>query len=198
MAEKPNRERKKEFRKIKSLDFLFEVNEDGTVLRNVKSKRKIKIQLDMHHSSYGYYVAFVNIKGKKKRVMLHQVVAECWLGDKPKDYEIDHIDRSAHNNHYSNLRYVTRSEQMKNRVLSQRIIDQATKNCLEHCLKYIAKPVVLTKKNQEQKFRSMTKAAEYIAKEYGVNSECVRSKFKQRRKKIYDYDITYPCAEAKK
>lgn len=198
MVEKPNRERKKEFRKIKSLDFLFEVNEDGTVLRNVKSKRKIKIQLDMHHSSYGYYAAFVNIKGKRKRVMLHKVVAECWLGDKPEGYEIDHIDRSAHNNHYSNLRYVTHSEQMKNRVLSQRIIDQATKNCLEHCLKYIAKPVVLTKNNQEQKFRSMTKAAEHIAKEYEVNSECVRSKFKQRRKKIYDYDITYPCAETKK
>ncbi len=198
MAEKPNREQKKEFRKIKSLDFLYEINEDGTVLRNVKSKRKRKLYLEHHHTKTGYYMTTVAIKGKTRRVMVHSAVAECWLGDRPEGYEIDHIDRDSLNNHYSNLRYVTHSEQMKNRVLSQRIIDQATKNCLEHCLKYIAKPVVLTKNDQKQKFRSMTKAAEYIAKKYGVNSECVRSKFKQRRKKIYDYDITYPCAETKK
>ena len=29
-----------EFRKIKSLNFLYEVNENGTILRNVKSKNR--------------------------------------------------------------------------------------------------------------------------------------------------------------
>ena len=32
-----------EFRKIKSLNFLYEVNSNGTILRNVKSKRHTKI-----------------------------------------------------------------------------------------------------------------------------------------------------------
>ena len=41
------------------------------------------------------------------------MVAECWLGEKPEGYEIDHIDRNSQNNDYRNLRYVTRSEQMK-------------------------------------------------------------------------------------
>ena len=44
------------------------------------------------------------------------MVAECWLGEKPEGYEIDHIDRNSQNNDYRNLRYVTRSEQMKNRT----------------------------------------------------------------------------------
>ena len=42
-----------EFRKIKSLNFLYEVNENGTIFRNVKSKKQLKIKLDMHHSKTG-------------------------------------------------------------------------------------------------------------------------------------------------
>lgn len=194
MTKKSNRELNKEFRKIKSLDFLYEVNEDGTVVRNVKSKKRLKIKLDCHHSKNGYYRVWVRGKG----ITIHKLVAECWLGDKPTGCEIDHINRNAHDNHYTNLRYVTHSEQMKNRVLSRKIIDQATKNCLEHCLKYIAKPVVVSKNGEQQEFRSMMKAAEYIAKEKGLKPEHVRSKFKQRRKKIYDYDIFYKNAETGK
>ena len=33
-----------EFRKIKSLKFLYEINENGTILRNVKSKKHIKMK----------------------------------------------------------------------------------------------------------------------------------------------------------
>lgn len=31
-----------EFRKIPSLDFLYEINENGTIFRNVKSKNRTK------------------------------------------------------------------------------------------------------------------------------------------------------------
>ena len=194
MTKKSNRESSKEFRKIKSLDFLYEVNEDGTVVRTVKSKRRLKIRLDYHHSKVGYYRVWI----KRKGIMVHRLVAECWLGDKPEGYEIDHINRDVHNNHYTNLRYVTHGEQMKNRVLSDRIIEQAKKNCLEHCLKYITKPVTIIKNERKLEFRSMTKAAEYIAKEKGLKTEHIRSKFKQRRKKIYEYDILYRDAETGK
>ena len=88
-----------EFRKIKSLNFLYEINENGTIFRNVKSKKQSKIKLDMHHSDYGYYVTFVHMGGRKnptfKRVMIHRAVAECWLGECPEGMEVDHIDRNA-------------------------------------------------------------------------------------------------------
>ena len=107
-----------EFRKIKSLKYLYEVNENGTIFRNVKSKKQLKIKLDMHHSKDGYYATFVHIGGRSKdsyikRIMIHSVVAECWLGDRPDGCEIDHIDRNTHNNDYRNLRYVTKSEQFQ-------------------------------------------------------------------------------------
>ncbi len=109
----------------------------------------------MHHSKTGYYACFVYIKGKNKRVMIHQAVAECWLGKKPEGFEVDHIDRNSHNNHYTNLRYVTHSEQMKNRTLSERIIKQATQNCLEYTMKYVAKPVTISNGEMIKEFPSM-------------------------------------------
>ena len=183
----------REFRKIKSLQFLYEINCDGTILRNVKSKKHIKIKLDYHHSKYGYYMAWVNIKGKVIRVRIHKVVAECWLGEKPEGYEVDHIDRNAHNNHYTNLRYVTHSEQMKNRSLSDRIIEQAKKNVLNHSLTVLAVPVKIHNRidNSDIEFRSMTKASEYLAEYYGKSTDQIRSKLKQRRSSVYDFDITY-------
>ena len=80
---------------------------------------------------------------KTIRVPIHKVVAECWLGDKPDGYEVDHIDRNSHNNHYSNLRYVTRSEQMKNRDHTN-ISKQGTINC-QNWNKSIMKPILIKK-----------------------------------------------------
>ena len=185
-----NESSNREFRKIKSLDFLYEVSEDGRIFRNVKSKKQSKIILDMHHSKVGYYKTMVSIKGKRKRVMIHKVVAECWLGDKPDGMEIDHIDRNTHNNHYTNLRYVTHSEQMKNRVLSDRIITQATNNCAEW-VKYISKPVQISNGEITLSFPSVSKCAEFLADHYGKTSEHMRYKLKKGRKRIYDFDVVY-------
>ncbi len=186
MAE-PNRE----FRKVPSLDFLYEISEDGRILRNVKSKKQAQIILDMHHSKSGYYACFLHFKGTTKRVMIHKIVAECWLGPCPEGMEVDHIDRNTHNNHYTNLRYVNHSEQMKNRVLSDRIIEQAKKNCLEYTMKYVAKPVVITNGEIEKKFDSMIQCSKWLGEYYDVKSESIRAKLKKRRKKIYDFDISY-------
>lgn len=155
-----------EFRKIKSLDFLYEVNENGTIFRNVKSKKQLKIVLDMHHSKTGYYKTSVRIKNVTKRVMIHKVVAECWLGDCPCGYEVDHIDRNSHNNDYRNLRYVTKSEQM-------------------------AKPVRITNGEEQVVFDSYADCSRYLAQKYNVTFEHIRYKLKNHRHRIYDYDIEY-------
>ena len=175
-----------EFRKVPSLQFLYEVNENGTIFRNVKSKKQLKIKLDYHHSPKGYWITFVCIKGKVHRVMLHKVVAECWLGPKPEGLEIDHIDRNSQNNDYRNLRYVNHSGQMKNRVLSSRIIEQAKKNT-EAWIKSISIPCFVNGK----KFESITAAARYIGSKLEVNPESVRAKLKKRRANVLGFDITY-------
>lgn len=182
-----------EFRKIKSLNFLYEVNENGTIFRNVKSKKQLKIKLDMHHSNAGYYMTLVHNQsineGNCKRVMIHRIVAECWLGDCPDGYEVDHIDRNSHNNDYRNLRYVTKGEQMKNRDYS-RIAAQGSKN-LETARRLRAKPVRITSENDSQVFESYADCSRYLANIYNQTFEHIRYKLKNHRDKIYDYDIEY-------
>lgn len=182
-----------EFRKIKSLNFLYEVNENGTIFRNVKSKKQLKIKLDMHHSNTGYYMTLVHNQsiddGNCKRVMIHRIVAECWLGDCPDGYEVDHIDRNPHNNDYRNLRYVTKGEQMKNRDYSK-IAAQGSKN-LEAARKLRSKPVKITSENDSQIFESYADCSRYLANIYNQTFEHIRYKLKNHRDKIYDYDIEY-------
>lgn len=183
-----------EFRKIKSLKFLYEVNENGTIIRNVKSKKQLKIKLDFHHSEKGYYTTFVRIGGRRPdartiRVPIHKVVAECWLGDKPDGLEIDHIDRNSHNNHYTNLRYVTKSEQMKNRDHTN-ISAKGKQNLLAH-IESIKKPVRIIGLGQDLVLESIAECARYLASVYGKPSEHFRAKLKKHRSHIYDYDIIY-------
>ena len=182
-----------EFRKIPSLQFLYEINENGTIFRNVKSKKQLKIRVDYHHSPKGYWATFVGFKGKTTRVMIHKVVAECWLGPCPEGLEVDHIDRNSQNNDYRNLRYVNHSEQMKNRVLSQRIIDQGTTNIKA----YIAKIIVPCTVNG-QTFESVSAAARYIGEQVGMDAERVRSRLKKRRANVLGFDITYGNAETRR
>lgn len=183
-----------EFRKVPSLQFLYEVNENGTIFRNVKSKKQLKIKLDMHHSDKGYYASFVNIKGVVKRVMMHIIVAECWLGSRPEGLQIDHIDRNTRNNHYSNLRYVNQSTQMKNRVLSDRIIEQAKKNCQEWIKSISIKVTAINTENGDIiEAPSLAEASRQLAEYYNNDKdpEHYRGKLKKRRSHIYDFDITY-------
>lgn len=122
-----------EFRKIPSLKYLYEIREDGRVMRNVKSKKQIAIRLDTRHSRPGYYAAwtYALLDGERKvrRHMIHRLVAECWLGPCPAGLEVDHIDRNPRNNHFSNLRYVNHSQQMRNRTLSAAAISRCIANC---------------------------------------------------------------------
>ena len=183
----------REFRKIPSLKFMYEVSEDGRIFRNVKSKKQNKIKVDYHHSKAGYCVTFVNIKGVTKRIMIAHVVAECWLGEKPEGLEVDHIDRNSQNNHYSNLRYVTKSEQMKNRDHSE--ISECGKKNLEAYRQKIMQPVTLVKNEIKQVFVSTTAAARYLAEKFGKKTEQVRTKFRSKRSYIYGYGVVYRNVE---
>ena len=182
-----------EFRKIKSLNFLYEINENGTILRNVKSKKQLKIKLDFHHSKKGYYMAMVHSQsineGKTKRIMIHRIVAECWLGDCPSGFEIDHIDRNPHNNNFRNLRYVSKSDQMKNRDHSN-ISKKGTEN-LEEARQIRMKPVKICSGKEQLIFESFADCSRFLAEKYQVPFDTIRYKLKNHRDKIYDYNIIY-------
>jgi hypothetical protein len=66
----------------------------------------------------GYYITRLFKDGKETKFYVARLVAEYFLtGFDPtdKDMFIDHIDRNPANNHFSNLRVTTRSQQQYNR-----------------------------------------------------------------------------------
>lgn len=181
------------FKTIPSLNHLYEVNSDGTIFRNAITKRELKIKLDTHHSKNGYYTTFVHLGGRKdpiiKRVMIHKVVAECWLGECPNGYEVDHIDRNSLNNNYINLRYVTKSEQMKNRDHSN--ISKFGNENLRKARKDRMISITLIKDCVEIAFESMCECARYLSQEYNTSCEKCRYRLRRRCDKIFDYDVMY-------
>lgn len=109
---------KKEFRKIPSLDFRYEISKDG-IVRNIKSKKIKKQQI----TKFGYYRSNYRVNKSNPHYRpkqgwsrpVHQLVMECWGQKQPSpEYVIDHIDRNKLNNDISNLRWVTFSENIDN------------------------------------------------------------------------------------
>lgn len=182
-----------EFKPIPSLNNAYEINENGTIFRNAKTKKQLKIILDMHHSATGYYATFICLNGIVRRLMIHKLVAEAWLGPIPEGLEVDHIDRNSHNNHYTNLRYVTHSDQMKNRVLGARIIEQAKANCRKYIVEKVMKPVkIISPKGDILDFCSFTECSKYLAKIFNNNVERIRKGILGKRKVEYNgYKIIY-------
>ena len=99
-----------EYRKIKSLKFLYEVNEKGEV-RNVKSKKPVSGYLEKN----GYIrMKFENkCLGGVVRTSAHRLVAEAFIPNPDNLPEVNHIDSNRANNHVSNLEWVTHSGNMK-------------------------------------------------------------------------------------
>lgn len=180
-----------EFRKIPSLKFLYEVNCDGTIIRNARSKRVKKCYKQAHNSKKEYWVMIVKIGGKARKVFIHKVVAECWLGAKPEGYEVDHIDRNSLNNHWTNLRYVTRSEQMKNRDYSGALWETLISN-LAVANKGHINPVRLVRDGEAIDFPTARRAAKFLTSIYPHKKEkSFNDKFYLRRHRIFDYDVIY-------
>lgn len=182
-----------DFRTIPSLNHLYEVNSNGTIFRNTNTKRELTIKLDTHHSTKGYYATFVHLGGRKnpliKRVMIHRVVAECWLGGCPEGCEVDHKDRNSLNNDYTNLRYVTKSEQMKNRDHSH--ISKTGSENLQKAREERMVSITLIKDNIKTIFQSTSECARFLSEKYNISIEKCRYKLRRRYETVFDYNAVY-------
>lgn len=95
----------------KIVDWPYSVSSDGQV-RNDRSGRTIRQNL---HKS-GYLQVQVWNKRKFKTFLVHRLVAQCFLGDKP-ELEVAHSDGIRTNNNLANLRWVSHVENMRDRDL---------------------------------------------------------------------------------
>ena len=101
---------KEVFRNIKGYPN-YQISNMGRIW-NAKTQRYLKPS----KKSNGYYqINLVAINGKRKKEYLHRLLALTFI-DNPNNYpEIDHIDRNRENNELSNLRWVSKTMNQRNK-----------------------------------------------------------------------------------
>lgn len=103
------------WRPIARLSGVYEVSDHGRI-RRIHKKRGTEIGwvLKPRLNSDGYpYVTMSKIDGSRICMqVIHKMVAEAFIGERPLGYEIDHKDGDKENNHKSNLEYVTQLENL--------------------------------------------------------------------------------------
>ena len=109
--------------KWKKIDFidgfenLYEVSNTGSIKRT-DSQRELKPTLN----TYGYLTVHLSNKKKKKRVFVARMVAMAFIPNPENKPEVDHIDTNRKNNDVSNLRWVTKYENMHNPITESRCL----------------------------------------------------------------------------
>ena len=140
-----------EFRKLRSLKFLYEIDENG-ILRNVKSKKIVT----GYKESNGYKRVRIENKclGGVVRTSIHQLVAEAFIPN-PHGYpEVNHIDTNKQNNHVSNLEWTDHSGNMKH-AYAHGINREPLRNHSEAIRKQVS--------NGKETFPSISAAATWLA-----------------------------------
>lgn len=92
----------------------YEISNFGNCRRLMKdgTYRIIKGSLNRKKNGYKYF----NVTENKirKKLYFHHLVAKHFIGERPVNFQIDHVDRNTLNNNVCNLRYVTPKENAQN------------------------------------------------------------------------------------
>jgi len=86
--------------------------ESGEIKIFSNSKHAKGRELSQNKNSYGY----LQVKLNNKNYSIHSLVAKYIIGEKPKDFVVNHIDGNKLNNKPSNLEYVTIADNIKHSI----------------------------------------------------------------------------------
>ena len=179
-----------EFKKIPGFEN-YEINSDGTVVRNIKTGQILRQNVKNNLCSTKYLFVQLYKNGKKFNCPVHQLVARCWLGKKPEGLTVDHIDRNQFNNYYRNLRYTTFSEQMKNRDKFRYGEIRRQKN-KKTAIEKNAIQITLKLGDETYTFESMTSAAKTLHLVYeNCSATSLYYQLVNRNCKIFDFEVFY-------
>ncbi len=85
----------------------YTVLSSGVILNKDKTVKAVK------YNKKGYAFSSFYYNGKLKTHLFHSIIANCFLGERPTGYEVDHKDNNRSNNEVSNLQYLTKSANNK-------------------------------------------------------------------------------------
>lgn len=98
---------------IKGFEGLYMISNHGDVL-NLNYKRSRRPGLITPSTNQLGYVSFGLTKNKKRHYFYaHRLVAEHFISKQPGFDEVNHLDGDKTNNHYTNLEWCTRSQNVQ-------------------------------------------------------------------------------------
>lgn len=65
------------------------------------------------HSTKGYEYLWLYKNGKREQAFIHRLVAQHFCSGESDLLVVNHLDENTHNNHYSNLEWVTQLQNMQ-------------------------------------------------------------------------------------
>lgn len=68
--------------------------------------------------SSGYPFVILTVKGRAYGRRIHSLVARSFLGERPEDCEVNHVDGDKSNNQVSNLEYITHQQNMDHAMVN--------------------------------------------------------------------------------
>lgn len=91
----------------------YEVSNFGNIRRKLKTGNYKNIEGSLLNR-VGYRYFQIQQDGKRINYLFHHLVAKIFIGNRPDNLVIDHIDKNPHNNNVNNLRYITQKENTHN------------------------------------------------------------------------------------
>ena len=115
-------------------------------LGNVKNTNTNRI-LKQYKNPDGYYIVVLSKNGITKSLTIHKLVGLHFIPNPDNLREIDHIDRNKTNNSISNLRWISKSNNCRNKSKKQNTSSKFMGVCFDKANgKYVAKIRINNKK----------------------------------------------------
>ena len=90
----------------------LKVFRDGRI-QHLDKRSKSKVWKDKKLSNHNGYL---RTRIDEKKVLVHTIIALCYLGERPEGKQIDHINSIRNDNRVENLQYITVSENIMKRT----------------------------------------------------------------------------------